>query len=420
VAVRDGQVVTDTPRPNVLLLAVDSLRADAVFGASIVTPTFDSWAERGASFRQCVCTATTTTPSFSSILTGCYPPKHTVRGLQGYQLAPGLATAAEVFGRAGYKSYAEVTGPLLPQTGILRGFDEAHHRPAYRVPFFGWRDEVVERMSSFEAPWFMLLHIWEVHRPYRSPPDFAKRKDRAGYEAAVAATDEWLGPVLASAGDDTVVAITGDHGEDYPDSPLEFQLVRGARRIRKGLRLDKLLPYLGNKLAALEIGHGFALYEHLVRVPLILAGPNVARVVVEDQVRHVDLLPTLADLCGVPMPEGIDGRSLRPVMDGEFLPEEPAYMEAVGVKLGGQRIVGARTVDWKLLHFPNGKSSLYRLNGGVPPDEKRNLYGRYPEVARSLEGFIERVASSEVVAESGMTSEEEVVVEQHLKDLGYL
>ena len=95
-------------------------------------------------------------------------------------------------------------------------------------------------------------------------------------------------------------------------------------------------------------------------------------------------------------------------------------MEAVGVKLEGNRIAGARTPDWKLLVPGGGRPALYKLNGGSPPDEKHNLYRRYPEVARQLEDFVARVATNEVVAESGMTSEEEEVVEQHLRDLGYL
>ena len=95
-------------------------------------------------------------------------------------------------------------------------------------------------------------------------------------------------------------------------------------------------------------------------------------------------------------------------------------MEAVGVKLEGNRIAGARTPDWKLLQRGRSKPALYRLNGGAPPDEKRNLYNRYPEVAQKLERFLDEVARSEVVADSGMTGEEEAVVEQHLRDLGYL
>jgi arylsulfatase A-like enzyme len=418
---------TVSERPNVFFLVIDSLRADAVFGDRVATPNFDSFAAAGTAFTQCVCTTTTTTPSFSSILTGCYPPKHGVRGLQGYQLTPSLTTMAGLFAGAGYQTYAEVTGPLLPQTGVLRGFEHANHRQAYKVPFFNWRDDVVSKMHGFTEPWFMLLHVWEVHRPYRSPPTFEKRKDRAGYEAAVAATDDWLRPVFDAAGDNTIVAITGDHGEDYPESERALQKLRAARKARRTLRVAKWSSSLDNRFAAMEIGHGFGLYERLVRVPLIVAGPGVGQTRVGQQVRHVDLLPTFADLCGIEAPAVVDGRSLRPLMEGAVLPEEPAYMEAVGVKLGGNRILGARTPEWKLLKPLAGRRpSLYKLNGGAPPDEKHNLYARHPEVAAPLEDFIAQVAASEPAAAagetpgSGMTTEEEAVVEQHLRDLGYL
>jgi arylsulfatase A-like enzyme len=405
--------------PNVFMLVVDSLRVDAAFGDHVPTPNLDTLRARGATFTQAVCTTTTTTPSFSSMLTGCYPPKHGVRGLQGYRLSSQVTTMAEAFAAAGYNTYAEVTGPLLPETGVLRGFQETHHRQAYKVPFFGWRDEIVDRMHSHVEPWFVLLHIWEVHRPYRSPPTFEKQNDRAGYEAAVAATDEYLAPVFEAAGDGIIV-VTGDHGEDYPDSELEIKLTRVARKARKTFKFARWWPGLEKKLAGMEIGHGFALYEHLVRVPLVIAGPGVPHTTVAEQVRHVDLFPTLADLAGLGSPAGIDGRSLVPFMEGETLPEEPAYMEAVGVKLEGKRIAGVRTPDWKLLKSGDGRPELFKLGGNGAPDEKHDLCRRHPEVARSLEAVIERVQASASVAESGMTSEEEAVIEQHLRDLGYL
>ena len=406
--------------PNIFLLVVDSLRADVVFGDHVATPTMDALRHRGVSFTQCVCTSTTTTPSFSSILTGCYPPKHGVRGLQGYRLSPQLTTMAEAFARAGYETHAEVTGPLLPETGVLRGFQHAHHRQAYKVPFFGWREEVVERMSSYAPPWLMLLHIWEVHRPYRSPPDFTKRKDRAGYEAALTATDEWLKPVLEAAGQDAIVVVTGDHGEDYPESRVGFEMVRGSRGVRRVTRVSRWSPFLDNKLAGLEIGHGFALYEHLVRVPLIMSGPGVPHAVVESQVRHIDLLPTLAEVTGIPAPAGMDGRSLAPLVSGRELPEEPAYMEAVGVKLMGSRIEGVRTPQWKLVRSAGRRPALYKLDGNARPNERRNRYASNRDIASALEGYIERVSALGGGQESGMSSEEEAVVEQHLRDLGYL
>ena len=409
-------------KPNVFFLAIDSLRADAVFGDHIATPNFDRFAKTGAAFRQCICTCTTTTPSFSSMLTGCYPPKHGVRGLQGYRLNPSLTTMAEAFSSAGYNTYAEVTGPLLKETGILRGFETANHRQAYRVPFFEWRDRVVARMNAYPDPWFLMLHIWEVHRPYRAPPDFKKRNDKGGYEAAVAATDEWLAPVFEAAGDNTIIVITGDHGESYANSPLEQKMLRGARKARSTFKFNKWAPGIDKKLAGLAVGHGFALHEHLIRVPLIIAGPGVSAAQVDEQVRHVDLFPTLADLAGIDAPRGIDGRSLKPLLLDGSLPEEPAYMEAVGVKLEGKRITGARTQDWKLLQAGGGKPSLFKLDGGQPPDEKHNLYNRYPEVAQKLQAYIDQIGAGGLEQQegSGMTGDEEAIVEQHLRDLGYL
>jgi arylsulfatase A-like enzyme len=407
-------------KPNVFMLVVDSLRADALYGEHINTPNFDSFRAVGASFEQCIATCTTTTPSFSSILTGTYPPKHGVRGLQGYRLSPAVETLAEVFAESGYNTYAEVTGPLLPETGILRGFEDARHRPGYRVPFFGWRDEVIGRMKQLEPPWVMLLHIWEVHRPFRSPPDFEKQFDRAGYEAAVAATDEWLGPVFEAVGNDSVVVVTGDHGEEYPESAMQLRAVRAARKARRVLKPAKWSRRLDRKLSSMAVGHGFALFEHLIRVPLLISGPGIGHSVIGQQVRHVDLLPTLADVCGVPAPQNLDGRSLTPLMEGQDLPEEPAYLEAVGIKLEGDRIVGVRTSDWKLLKRGTETPVLYKLNGGRDPDEKHNLYARNPEVAHHLESVIKSVNATEGVAGSGMTDAEEAVVEQHLRDLGYL
>lgn len=408
------------PAPNVLFLAIDSLRADAIFGGHLHTPNITSYADRGAAFLQCVSTTTSTTPSFSSMLTGCYPPKHGVRGLQGYRLRSDLTTWAEAFAGAGYHTHAEVTGPLLPETGILRGFEDANHRQGYKVPFFNWRDEVVERMHSYVDPWFMLLHVWEVHRPYRAPPDFAKRWDKAGYEAAVQATDEWLKPVFDAAGDNTIVVITGDHGEDYPDTPWEQKRLRAARKARGRFKLGKWFPWLDKKLSGLVVGHGFALHEHLVRVPLIISGPGIDQRKIDQQVRHIDLFPTLAEISGVPIPSGIDGRSLKPSIDGDPQPDEAAYMEAVGVKLEGNRIEGVRVQDWKLLKAGGNRPTLHRLNGAGGPDEKHNVYGSYPEVAGPLEEYLDKVRAGEVVAESGMTAEEEATVEQHLRDLGYL
>ena len=75
---------------------------------------------------------------------------------------------------------------------------------------------------------------------------------------------------------------------------------------------------------------------------------------------------------------------------------------------------------WKLLVSGGGRKALHRINGTKNPNERRNHLRRRPEVGRMLLEYIEGVSASEVVADSGMTSEEEANVEQHLRDLGYL
>jgi arylsulfatase A-like enzyme len=404
----------------VLLVVVDSLRADVAYDERVATPTLDALGARGVVFRQCVATTTTTTPSFASMLTGSYPPRHGVRGLQGYRLSSAVTTLAEVFGAAGYHTHAEVTGPLLPQTGVLRGFEDARHRPGYRAPFFGWRDALVARMRAYDEPYLLLLHVWEVHRPFRPPPTHEKRWDRAGYEAVVSASDEHLAPVLEAAGENALVVLTGDHGETYPDSELERAVFRLGRQMRMRLRPAQWWPWLDRRLGNLAAGHGFALYEHLVRVPLVIAEPGGSRATVDDQVRHIDLLPTLCDLCDVAAPAGVDGRSLRPLMEGGSLPDEPAYMEAVGVKLEGDRIAAVRTPEWKLVVPGGRRPALYRLDDGGSPNERRNVYAQNRGVAARLEEVMGRVEAAPSVTDAGMSRADEEVVEQHLRDLGYL
>ncbi|CAN5494935.1 hypothetical protein BH20ACT23_BH20ACT23_02520 [soil metagenome] len=405
-------------RHNVMMLVVDSLRADAVTRTRLATPTLDALGSRGALFTQCIATCTTTTPSFSSILTGCYPPRHGMRGLKGYKLSPAVHTMAEVFAQAGYATHAEVTGPLVDVTGIQRGFSSTRYRKARGPAHFDWLEPVLERVRSTQSPWFLLVHIWEVHRPYRTPEGFAKHNDRSAYEASVAAADAALSPLFSALDDNTIAVVTGDHGEEYPHTKTGVFLRGAARRGRRLLKTSKWAGRLDEALLSLEVGHGFALTEELVRVPLIMAGPGIDPRTIHQQVRHVDLLPTLIEQTGIgPPPEPLDGRSLVSLLRGASLDDEAAYMEAVGVRLQGRSLVGARTPDWKLLIKGGRGRALYRL--GSRPNEKKDLRAQYPEETRRLEEYIERVAASGG-SESGMTKEEEESVEKHLQDLGYM
>jgi hypothetical protein len=266
----------------------------------------------------------------------------------------------------------------------------------------------------------MLLHVWEAHFPYRSPPHFDDRWDKAGYEAAVNATDQGLAPVLEAVPvEKTLVVLTGDHGERFPRTRLGARVSRAGRRVRRELRLATRAPHLNMKLAARGTGHGFGLEEGLIRVPLVFAGPGIpAGVVQDDQVSHVDLLPTLAELCGLGAPTGVDGRTITSLMSGRPLPERPVYMEAVGLALKAARIEGSRLPGWKLLRTDRGMERLLRVDRGRRA-ERRVRGARYPRMRDELRAFLDAV-TSRTKATTGMTSEEEEALEEHLRALGYV
>lgn len=326
---------------------------------------------------------------------------------------------AEAFSASGYDTFAYVRGPLVAETKVLRGFRQVHHIVGDSLPFMAWREDALNKLQGLTHPWFMLLHLWEVHRPYRSPPDFKKRLGRKGYEAAVTATDSALAPVLGSVPDDTIIAITGDHGERYANSYLGDRFAVLAREIRRRFKEGALPSRIEQKLGDWSVGHGFTLDEELVRVPLSITGPGVPVLQSDDQVRHVDLFPTLSDLCGVGLPQELDGRSLRPLLEGRQLVEEPAYMEATGVT-GGSPILGVRTSQWKYLKGARAEPQLFGLADVVGPDEKTNLIQQEPEIAEQLAAELAALLGRSPVGSPGMTAQEEAVVEEHLRDLGYL
>jgi arylsulfatase A-like enzyme len=218
--------------------------------------------------------------------------------------------------------------------------------------------------------------------------------------------------------DDRVVVVTGDHGEQFPSSIVGRATTWGVRKVHLRVRRAGRLPAVDRWMAARTLGHGHHIYDHLVRVPLVIAGPGIPRSCATDQVRHVDVTPTIVSVCGASPPRRSDGRDLSPLWIGSSLPEEPAFMEAGEVAYSGiNPIIGLRTPDWKLVR-DRDRTSLFSMKG-VPPDESHDLSSAHPDVADRLNRTLDELTATSV-AGSGMTDQEEAIVERHLQDLGYL
>jgi arylsulfatase A-like enzyme len=349
---------------------------------------------------------------------------HGIRTLYGYKLNAGCVTLPEVLQKHGYHTYGLVTGPLSPLTGLDRGFEEYEYRTESVYLSDGWGEGLRRKLREgrFRAPWFIFLHLWEIHRPRQVRESCnSKRFGSDPYERAVSSLDIELKRLLELLGDDTLIVIHGDHGEN-----------------REAVRQSLLYPFyrLKRRFAHsvnprfYKIGHGFHVYDFLIRVPLLFLGPSIfpAAKIVPDQVRQIDIFPTLVEALGLEMPSPVHGRSLMPLLSDRSLPEIPAHVAAAGGHLQGPANwrVGIRTAAWKYVFTPQNPEipeELYHLQ--ADPQEWRNLAKSHRPMAQELrEQLLELLSGTfyltGAAADAEMSQDEKETMEERLKQLGYL
>ena len=314
-----------TADQNILLITIDTLRADALrsYGGAAETPNLDALAADGLRFEFAHAHAVLTLPSHVSILSGEYPFQHGVRENSGFRVSPGTMTAATLLKQQGFSTAAFVGGyPLDGQFGLGPGFDLYDDRlndvaeTSEFVLAERPADAVVKNVLAWLGPqktrWFAWVHVFDPHAPYAPPEPYASRYASNQYAGEVAFVDAALGPLLDKAREDTtrptLVIVTGDHGEGLGDHGEET--------------------------------HGVFAYEATLRVPLIVAqigGPAAASAgtgrgqVLATPAQHVDILPTILDGLGLNASASLAGRSLlKPVPDANA---RASYFEALSPSL---------------------------------------------------------------------------------------
>jgi arylsulfatase A-like enzyme/tetratricopeptide (TPR) repeat protein len=300
-----------TKSPDVLLITIDTLRADAigVYGAAGgMTPVIDRLAASGTRFESAHAHAVLTLPSHASVLSSRYPFAHGVRDNAGFRFPPSMDTLATWLRARGYRTGAFVSAfPLDARFGLARGFDEyddrlsGSPRPAFLEQERDARDTVARARAWLAAgdgrPSFCWVHLFEPHYPYAPPEPFASKYAPDSYKGEVAATDAALAPLLQPILDgpereSTIVVLTADHGESLGEHG--------------------------------EATHGIFTYESTLRVPLVIRARGLQHGIRQDDARHVDIAPTILDLLSIPVPPDLDGRSLRGSPTNP-----PSYFEAL-------------------------------------------------------------------------------------------
>ncbi len=384
---------------DVLLITIDTLRADAVgFSGNreVATPVLDRLAGAGRVFTFAHAHNVVTLPSHANILTGLYPYGHGIRENTGFALPARIPTLATLLAGKGYQTAAFVAAfPLDSRFGLNQGFGV--YDDSYPLGSRPDRFEMVQRRGDqvvapalawwrghASAKRFCWVHLYDPHAPYQPPQPFADRFKTQPYLGEVAATDSFLAPLLDSflAGKEkpAIVVVTSDHGEALGDHG--------------------------------ELTHGLFTYESTLKVPLVVWGRGVAPGRDDRSARHVDLVPTLLGLLGVPVPAGLAGRSL---LDPEATDGATAsYFESLSTNLnrGWAPLRGVLVGRDKWISLP--LSELYDLNRD--PREEKNLF---PAEKRRAEQIASRLVPESVWPPSRQeeASAEEVA---QLRSLGYM
>jgi arylsulfatase A-like enzyme len=448
-------------KPNILLIMIDCLRSDRSVGnkASAQTPNMRRLIDQGTLFPNLITVNSMTTPCMTSVFSGLYPHTHGVRALSYARISDAVPLMAEILRDNGYHTVGAATGPVGPYTHLDRGFVDYEHREGVGKSLLNeWGDAFIARFQNKDLPepWFAYLHLWEVHMPRQVLPAYdSPEYGRTKYDRAISSVDARLGELFAALDDHTLVFLSGDHGEKTADSGLESGIERLKSpvthffRRKLGGRPKKMYRELvgmvrslwfsvartmyrggiiDNPLSSIT-GHGFHVYDSLVRVPLIISGHNPAKAgaIIDEQIRQIDILPTILDLAGLQhiIPEDIDGRIVSPLVEGQQLSPLPAIIETCQNPSEPSDLYGVRTQEWKYaVHIsdPTVPEELYYLPDD--PGEVNNLAASRPEITKELKAVLAAHLQSEqregVSLADELSQDEMSDLAKHLEKLGYI
>ena len=406
-------VRADEPPPNVLLITIDTLRADRLgcYGYEKArTPNIDSLAVDGVRFEKAYTPVPITLPAHAVMFTGAYPMRIGMHDFSGNRLGADQPVLAAMLREQGYATAGIVGAAVLDSRfGLDRGFDfyydefdfsrldetnlDAMERPGDVV-----MDESLSWLGrNSQRPFFLWIHLYDPHHPYRPPPPYDAQYKAEPYDGEIAFTDAQVGRVvklLKDKGlyDRTLVVLAGDHGEGL-----------GEHR---------------------EKTHGFFVYNSTLHVPLIFklpAGQDVRNNVVSTPVSLVDLLPTVLQLVGLSVPAEVQGKSVLPLMrQRRARPREGLYAETFlpRIHFNWSELRSILVENYHFIDAP--KPELYDLS--QDPRELRNLFEEKQVVARDLRGRLAKViekysppAGEETVEQTGL----DPALLERLKSLGY-
>jgi choline-sulfatase len=372
--------------PDVFLITIDTLRSDHVgcYGdKQIETPAIDSLARDGIRFANAFTASTITNTAHGSILTGLYPSEHGMLDF-GSPLRPGVVTIAQALKRRGYATAAFIGAIILDSKtlapGLDRGFDFYDNFPESAVAKISRYKkverrgmDVVHRAEKWVVahprsarPRFVWVHLYDPHDPYDPPPPYRQKYAGRLYDGEIAYADGALGEFLRFLKSQqdyapSLLVLTGDHGEGLGEHG--------------------------------EDTHGLFLYDSTTHIPMLIklpwspagAGPmKTSGIVVEQQVRTVDILPSILDITHTPLTHS-DGASLEPLWAERKDADRASIAETdYPLRFGWSPLKSVRVDEKKYIEAP--RPEFYELKSD--PGESKNLYAPWEQSVQQLRAVL--------------------------------
>ena len=458
-AIRSRATPQEEPQ-GVILIITDTLRSDHVslYGYERETaPTLERLGREGAWFSDAISQSTWTKVSVPSIQTSLYPTTHTVAEIPD-RLPTSATTIAEVYRDAGYATFALTMIPFVGQLSNLhQGYEVLHERGSLPTSSKPPSHVYVSRLLSWleehrNTRFFALLHVSDPHGPFRPKPDYETAFAEPGDMDRLDALVEKVLPHIRNPIERIFGAPRTEELEEAGIDPEEFvrhehdgydgkirgmddalsSLLEGLESY--GLRERTLVAVVSDHgTAFLEHGshsHGHMVYGELNRVPMLIWGPGrvPAGLKIDAVVQTIDLMPTLLDLSGLPIPERAQGQTLVPLLTAGDAAgwNRPAITELpVRQQMRGTPAMTSLISEgWKLIRFDEDAGVRYELyNHEEDPMNLEELSGAQDEITarlvEQLDRFREYAAAARLddsAATESMDSEEL----ERLRSLGYV
>ncbi len=401
------------PQPaSVILITLDTTRADRMgfLGSTRgLTPSLDALARQSVVFTHAYSQVPLTTASHATILTGTYPQFHQVNDF-GVPLAEDLPYAPYIFRGNGYHTAAFVGSLVLdPETrsapGFERGFD-TYDAGFHRRRLGEDRYQAIERRAGEvvgraltwlsahpKGPLFLWIHLYDAHDPYDPPEPYKSRYSATPYDGEIAYVDAAVGKLLAQLRtrglyDGSLIAVMADHGEALGDHG--------------------------------ETTHGIFLYDETIHVPLLFKLPRQrsAGARVNSPAGLVDVLPTILESVGIPVPREVQGESLLSLLQPSAAHDRPEYAESdyPHRTFGWSSLRSLRAGKYLFIEAPH--KELYEPSSD--PQEQRNLADTSAAVTGTLASQLEIFRQKTSTSKEAPKVSADPGLQERLSALGYV